>query len=690
MFAWLDDLTDAQRQAVTHGGGPLRILAGAGTGKTTTLSARVAWLLATGGSPERVVLLTFTRRAARQMLARTASLMKVAGLDRGAGSPAGRVIGGTFHAIAHQTLRRYAATLGIPEGFSVLDAADAADVIDMVRDEQRHAASTRRRFPRKTLLVDLYSAAVNTGRPLSSVVPEMAPWAGDFIDAISEICRGYVRRKRAAGLVDLDDLLLFWRAAVQDDRLGPRLAGALDHVLVDEYQDVNELQVDILTGLRRGDPRITVVGDDAQALYSFRAAEPRHILEFDRAFPGSTTVILETNFRSSQQILDVANAVGADATAGFSAVLRAARTVPGVGPQVVRCADEDTQTDAVCDRILAHREAGVALHEQAVLVRAAHHSAVLELELGVRRIPYVKYGGLRFIEAAHVKDMLAAFRLADNPNDVVAWFRLLQLLVGVGPATAHRVVAALGLLGSEDAPNDQDADIGEAWSRASAHLPVAARPAAGDLVVALAARPGESVPAHAERLRVVVAPLVEAAYSDATARLADLDTLVAATTNVARLSDVAADHVLEPPRSTGAFAAPPLIDEDWLIISTVHSAKGLEWDVVHLLHVTDGNIPSDMALSSPAGLEEERRVFYVALTRARRALHLYVPGRYHHHPAGRDDRHGWAQPSRFLSDRVLSRCDQSTELGRRTDAFDMLPGVDASERIGMALEGLWS
>jgi DNA helicase-2/ATP-dependent DNA helicase PcrA len=687
MFAWLDDLTDAQRRAATHDGGPLRILAGAGTGKTTTLAARVAWLLATGAPPERLLLLTFTRRAARQMLGRAASLTAAAGLDLASGSPAGRVSGGTFHAIAYRTLRRYAAALGIPEGFSVLDAADAADVIDMIRDEQGHAASTRRRFPRKSLLVDLYSAAVNTNRPLSSVVAEMAPWAEDSVDAIAKICRGYVRRKRSAGLVDLDDLLLFWRAAVQDDRLGPRLAASLDHVLVDEYQDVNELQVDILTGLRRADPRITVVGDDAQALYSFRAAEPRHILEFDRVFPGATTVILETNYRSSQQILDVANAVGADATVGFSAVLQAARSAPGAGPQLVRCADEDTQTDAVCDRVLAHREAGTALHEQAVLVRASHHSALLELELGMRRIPYVKYGGLRFIEAAHVKDMLAAFRLADNPGDVVAWFRLLQLLVGVGPATAHRVIAALGLLGSEDAP--PRADVLGAWPQASAHLPDAARPAAGILAAALVARPGESIPTHAERLRIAVAPLIEATYPDASARLADLDTLVAASTKVARLSDVAADHVLEPPRSTGTLAGSPVIDEDWLVISTVHSAKGLEWDVVHLLHVTDGNIPSDMALSSPAGLEEERRVFYVALTRARHALHLYMPERYHHHPNGRDDRHGWAQPSRFLSDRVRSRCDEVTERNHRSDALENLPTVAAGERISVALEGLW-
>jgi DNA helicase-2/ATP-dependent DNA helicase PcrA len=688
MFDWLESLTEAQRAAVTHEGGPLRILAGAGTGKTTTLSARVAWLLATGVPPERILLLTFTRRAARQMLVRTASFAAPAGASRGTGQPAGQVVGGTFHAIAHRTLRRFAATLGIPEAFSVLDAADAADVIDMVRDEQGHAASTRRRFPRKHLLVDLYSAAVNTGRPLSSVVPEIAPWAEDFIDAISEICRGYVRRKRSAGLIDLDDLLLFWRAAVQDDRLGPRLAGAVDHVLVDEYQDVNELQVDILSGLRRADPRITVVGDDAQALYSFRAAEPRHILEFDRVFPGSTTVMLETNYRSSQRILDVANAVGADATTGFSAVLQAARATPGAGPQLVRCADEDTQTDAVCDRILAHREAGVALHEQAVLVRAAHHSALLELELGARRIPYIKYGGLRFIEAAHVKDLLAAFRLADNPGDVVAWFRLLQLLDGVGPATAHRVVAALGLLESDDPP--RAGDILASWASAAVLLPDAVRPAAAVLIAAFAPHPGESVPTHAERLRVAVAPLVEAAYPQAQARLADLDTLVAASTKVARLSDVAADHVLEPPRSTGNLAGPPLIDEDWLVISTVHSAKGLEWDVVHVLHVTDGNIPSDMALSSPEGLEEERRVFYVAVTRARHALHLYVPERYHHHPKGHDDRHGWAQPSRFLSERVRSRCDVLTERSHRSDSVESMPRVDATERVGVMLDGLWS
>jgi DNA helicase-2/ATP-dependent DNA helicase PcrA len=691
MFEGLDDLTEAQRAVATHDGGPLRVLAGAGTGKTTTLAARVAWLLASGTPPERILLLTFTRRAARQMLTRTSTLLAARGPQRTAQAAAGRVSGGTFHAVAHRTLRRYAVSLGIPEGFSVLDAADAADVIDLVRHDQGHAQATQRRFPRKTLIAALYSAAVNSGQPLASVVADMAPWAEDFVGALSDICRGYVRRKRSAGLVDLDDLLLLWRAAVQDDRLGPRLASAFDHILVDEYQDVNGLQVDVLTGLRRTDERICIVGDDAQALYSFRAAEPRHILEFEKAFPNARTIVLETNYRSTQQILDVANAVGADAPVGFSAVLRADRTAAGVNPQVVHCRDEDAQTQAVCEQILAHREAGIALHQQAVLVRAAHHSALLEIELGARRIPYVKYGGLRFVEAAHVKDLLAAFRLADNPHDELAWFRLLQLLDGVGPAIARRTIAHLDLgRPLEGSPTGASELLNERWPLAAEELPVASRPAATTVVRALAGRSAEPVATHAERLRIAVAPLIEAAYPQPAPRLADLALLVVASAGAARLSDVAADHVLEPPASTADLAGPPNVDEDWLVISTVHSAKGLEWDAVHVLHATDGNIPSDMALGTDTGLEEERRVFYVAITRASKALHIYVPGRYHHHLHGHDDRHGWAQPSRFLSEGVRAHCDEIAHAGGRDDSQDVAQPAEALARVGAALDALWS
>jgi DNA helicase-2/ATP-dependent DNA helicase PcrA len=686
VFDFLASLNDAQRTAALHDDGPLRILAGAGTGKTTTLSARVARLAVTGTPPERLLLLTFTRRAARSMLARTDALLAPAGVPR---PTSGRVVGGTFHAVAHRTLRRCAGSIGLDDGFSVLDTADAADVIDLVREEQGAATTSGRRFPRKATLLDLYSRAVNTSRPLSEVMAETTPWCLDQVEAVAAICRAYVARKRAIGALDFDDLLLCWRAALADDRLGPRLARDYDHVLVDEYQDVNALQVDILRRLRADDSRLTVVGDDAQAIYGFRAATARHILDFPEVFAPATTIVLETNYRSSQQVLDVANALSDEAPAGFTARLHSARP-PGQQPELVRCSDEDAQVDAVCRRILDHREAGIALREQAVLVRAAHHSSLLELELSRRRIPYVKYGGLRFLEAAHVKDLVCAFRLADNPRDELAWFRLLQLLDGVGPATARRALTVLGVPGETT-----EGEVFLRWPLAGELLPARVRGLADGLVAALPRRNDDPVAAHGERVRRALVPLVEARYPDAPARLADLDALVAAAAGAARLSDVAADLALEPPHSTSDLAGPPLVDDDWLVVSTIHSAKGLEWDVVHLLNAADGNIPSDMSLSSRDGLEEERRLLYVAVTRPRRALHVYVPLRFHHRPRGRDDTHTYAQPSRFLTPAVRAHLDevqagplygvQSVESVESAE-----PLVPAARRVQDALDALWT
>jgi DNA helicase-2/ATP-dependent DNA helicase PcrA len=692
VFDWLGHLDEQQRAVATFDGGPLRVLAGAGTGKTTALTARVCRLLVDGIPAERVLLLTFTRRAAREMLARSEALLARAGSAR----PAGRVQGGTFHSVAHRTLRRHAPRLGLSDGFSVLDPADAADVVDLVRDELLSTTTQRRRVPRKGTLLDLYSRTVNTGRPLADVVAEQTPWCVDLVDEVAAVCRGYVQRKRALDLLDFDDLLLYWRVAATDDRLGRSLAGELDHVLVDEYQDVNGLQVDLLRALRGQDDRLTVVGDDAQAVYSFRAADPRHILDFPAVFPGSTTILLETSYRSSPEVLAVANAVGADAPEGFTAVLRAADPCGSSGPRpaLVRVADEDLEARAVCDRVLALRESGLALHDQAVLVRAAHHSDLLELELGRRGIPYVKYGGLKFLEAAHVKDLLAAFRLVDNPRDEPAWFRLLQLLEGVGPATARRSVDALGLGVGGDGGAVTDADVLLRWPLACAVLPAAARPTADTLAAALVRQLGESVVTHAERLRQAVAPLVERGYPDAPARLEDLHALVAGAASAARLSDVAADHALEPPRSTGDLAGAPVVDEDWLVLSTVHSAKGLEWEAVHLLHAADGSFPSDLALTSERGVEEERRLFYVAITRPRRHLDVYVPQRFHHRPRRRDDPHSWAQPSRFLSAGVRARLDERVLV--HDDAWNPgladAPGVApvaAAALVSAQLEGLW-
>jgi DNA helicase-2/ATP-dependent DNA helicase PcrA len=679
MFALERDLNERQLEAATFGDGPLRVIAGPGTGKTTTLTARVQFLLERGVMPERILLLTFTRRSAREIVNRVRAM-------RGADS-ARRVSGGTFHSVAHHSLRRHHAAVGLPEGFGVLDSGDAADLMDLVRGEMS-IVSRDRRLPKKSTLAALYSRTVNTGVSLADVMREVTPWCAESLDEVGSIFSAFVARKQTLGLLDFDDLLLYWRAAVQDTALGDELSAAYDHVLVDEFQDVNRLQLDVLVGLRRRNPRLTIVGDDAQAIYGFRGATARFLLDAEVYFDGLTTVTLNVNYRSSGSILAVANAIAADAPEGFTSVLR--EVVPLVGasqPLLIHCADEREQSESVADRVLDLYEQGVALQKQAVLFRAVHHSADLEIELARRRIPFVKYGGLRYLEAAHVKDLLAAFRLADNPRDEMAWFRLFQLMPGVGPAKARRAIDALRD-GDGKIPLSHT-ELQQHWSDVSDALSDDARLMAHDLSDALCEREFEPVELHAERIRRALTPLITSSYDDAAPRLEDLGALVLACSGMTRLSDVAAEQALEPPASTGDFAGPPMVDEDWLVLSTVHSAKGLEFDAVHVIHAADGNFPSDMSLGSPEGLEEERRLFYVAVTRARRNLALYVPLRYHHHRV-RDD-HSWAQPSRFLSDQVRSTLAEIPAVRANLEGPSPTPSVvvDGSAVVGGQLSKLW-
>src|SRR4051795_10462855 len=360
---------------------------------------------------------------------------------RGLVPASARVLGGTFHSVAHRLVRRHASALGLPGGFGVLDAADAADVLDLLREEHGHAQA-RTRFPRKATLLDAYSRTVNAQAPLSGVLAEHFPWCVEHHEAISALFKAYTARKRELGVVDLDDLLLFWRALARDDVIGPRMASAFAHVLVDEYQDVNGLQVDLVRALAAYGPELTVVGDDFQAIYGFRSASAAHILDFPEHFPGTRVVTLERNYRSTQPVLDAANAVAAQATRAFPKRLHADRE-GGVRPRVVHVRDEAAQAEEVCDRILEAREQGMELRAQAVLARTSHDSDLLELELTRRRIPFHKYGGLRYLEAAHVKDFLATLRLVDNGADDVAWFRVLQLVEGLGPVSARRAIAAM-------------------------------------------------------------------------------------------------------------------------------------------------------------------------------------------------------------------------------------------------------
>ncbi len=670
---WLDELNEEQRAAATHAGGPLLILAGAGTGKTTTLCARVAWLVSEGVPSERVLLLTFTRRASREMLQRARGLVPASA----------RVLGGTFHSVAHRLVRRHASALGLPGGFGVLDAGDAADVLDLLREEQGHAQA-KTRFPRKGTLLDIYSRTINAQEPLSGVIEAHFPWCSDHREAISALFKAYTARKKALGVIDLDDLLLFWRALAADEVIGPRLAASFDHVLVDEYQDVNGLQVDIVRSLGASGPAVTAVGDDFQAIYGFRSASAAHILDFPAHFDGTRVVTLERNYRSTQPVLDAANAVAAQASRAFKKQLRADRP-GGVRPRVIHVRDEAAQAEEVCTRVLEAREQGSELRAQAVLMRTSHDSDMLELELHRRRIPFVKYGGLRYLEAAHVKDFIALLRLADNGADDVAWFRILQLVEGVGPASARRAMEAmtagerrLGVAAGEQArlaaapaglavsARDEVAagrlvavpDRLAAWPHAREALPARARAGADAVIAALqAAREEPRAGPRAEGLRDVLAPLVKARYPDGALRIQDLDQLVDAAHQASDPRHFVAELVLDPPSSSADLAQPPHLDEDYLVLSTIHSAKGLEWDSVHVLAVYDGNFPACLSAGTSEEIDEERRLLYVGMTRARRTLQLYVPVRYHHRPHGRDDAHGYGKPSRFLTPEVLAACD---------------------------------
>ena len=640
---WLAQLNPEQREAATHAGGPLLILAGAGTGKTTTLCARVAHLVSEGVPSERILLVTFTRRAAREMLQRSRAHVPASA----------RVLGGTFHSVAHRLVRRHAAALGLPGGFGVLDAGDAADVLDLLREEAGHAKS-RTRFPKKGTLLDIYSRTVNAQQPLSGVIAEHFPWCEDHRDPISALFKAYTARKRELGVLDLDDLLLFWRALARDDVIGPRMASAFDHVLVDEYQDVNGLQVDLVRGLAAYGPEITAVGDDFQAIYGFRSASATHILDFPEHFPGTRVVTLERNYRSTQPVLDAANVLAAQAVRAFPKRLAAQRE-GGARPGVVFVRDEGAQAEEVCNRVLEAREQGMDLRAQAVLMRTSHDSDLLELELTRRRVPFVKYGGLRYLEAAHVKDFIALLRLADNGADAIAWFRVLQLVEGVGPVSARRAIAAMtGDVDAEAAAPDRLA----AWPVARESLPANAREAADALINALIAARAERRPGpRAEGLRDALAPLVKLRYPDGAIRLMDLDQLVAAAHQARDARHFVAELVLDPPSSSADLAQPPHLDEDYLTLSTIHSAKGLEWDSVHVLAVYDGNFPACMSAGTSESIEEERRLLYVGMTRARRTLTLYVPVRYFHRPRGNDDAHGYGKPSRFLTGELLATCD---------------------------------
>ena len=686
--AYLEKLNEAQRRAVEHGcgdvrgetvGGPLLIIAGAGSGKTNTLAHRVAHLIVHGADPRRILLMTFSRRAAQEMGRRVESICsKVLGTSHGAITDA---LGwsGTFHGIGARLLRDYAYEIGLNPDFTIHDREDSADLINLVRHE-RGLSKTESRFPTKATCLSIYSRAVNSEQPLDTVLKANFPWCGNWKTELRDLFSGYVEAKQAQNVLDYDDLLLYWAQAASEPTMAADMAARFDHVMVDEYQDTNRLQSSILTSLRPDGRGLTVVGDDAQSIYSFRAATVRNILDFPGIFePRADIITLDRNYRSTAPILAAANGVIELARERFTKNLWTERESLQ-RPRLVTVREETEQARFIVETVLENRERGETLKQQAVLFRTSHHSAVLEIELTRRNIPFVKFGGLKFLDSAHIKDLLAILRFAQNPRDKVAGFRLMQLLPGIGPQTASKVLDTMMLAANplmelaEMAVPPKSADH---WNGLV------------DVLEGLHRR-SSGWPQEIEQARLWYEPHLDRIHEDADTRKADLLQLEQIASGYQNRERFLTELTLDPPDATSDQPGVPLLDEDYLILSTIHSAKGQEWKSVFVLNCVDGCIPSDLAVGSSEEIEEERRLLYVAMTRAKDNLSLIIPQRFYTHgqtPQG--DRHVYASRTRFIPATLL----QFFEVGS-------WPNVTASDPqrpevrpvrvdVGARMRGMW-
>jgi ATP-dependent DNA helicase UvrD/PcrA len=685
---YLETLNEEQRRAVEHGvtgkganagsAGPLLVIAGAGTGKTNTLAHRVAHLIVNGTDPGRILLLTFSRRAAVEMGARVERIVGAAlgQAGRSLRNPVGW--SGTFHAVGARLLRMHATSVGLDPAFTIHDREDSADLMNLVRHELGFSGEARR-FPLKATCLAIYSRAVNAAEPLEAALLAHFPWCAEWKDELRELFAAYVEAKQTQGVLDYDDLLLYWGELMGVPELAAEVGGLFDHVLVDEYQDTNALQASILLRLKPDGAGLTVVGDDAQAIYAFRAATVRNILDFPGHFdPPATIVQLEQNYRSTEPILAASNAVIGLARERFTKTLRSKRG-SGERPALISVADDIGQVGLLVETVLENRECGMALKEQAVLFRTSHHSAMLEIELTRRNIPFVKFGGLKFIEAAHVKDLLAVLRWAENPTDRVTGFRVVQLLPGLGPATAAKVLDAMAGRSPIDALSTfrPPAKAAEHWRELVATMRQLHAGTAG-------------WPAELDLVRQWYRPHLEQRYADAVVRAGDLEQLQRIAAGYTARTAFLTDLTLDPPSATSDEASKPMLDEDYLILSTIHSAKGQEWKAVYVLNVVDGCIPSDMATGSAEEIEEERRLLYVAMTRAKDALMLVVPQRfYRHSQAKRGDAHVYAARTRFIPAEVARHFELGSWPAAGRAALGGERRATASVDLAARMRGMW-
>ena len=682
---YLATLNPEQRRAVEHGGAalangapPLLIIAGAGSGKTNTLAHRVAHLIVNGADARRIMLLTFSRRAAAEMSRRVERIAARVMGDGGHALSGALTWSGTFHAVGAKLLREYAHDIGLDGAFTIHDREDSADLLNLVRHDLGFS-KTKKRFPAKGTCLAIYSRTVNSEAPLEKVLGTTFPWCAMWDVELKKLFGAYVDAKQQQRVLDYDDLLLYWTQMMGVPHIAADISSRFDHVLVDEYQDTNRLQASILLAFKPDGKGLTVVGDDAQSIYSFRAATVYNILHFPKQFtPNAEVITLDRNYRSTQPILAAANAVIGLAKERFTKNLWSERT-SSERPQLVSLRDEADQAVYVADMVLENREAGISLKAQAVLFRASHHSGSLEVELTRRNIPFVKFGGLKFLEAAHIKDVMAFLRWAQNPRGRVAGFRIIQLLPGVGPKTAARLLDHIS-----------EGDAIQAISDFAP--PPAAIDHWSEFAETVRLLHGKSVgwPDALELVCRWYAPHLERIYDDAMMRQADLAQLAQIASSYPSREQFLTELTLDPPDATSDKAGAPLLDEDYLILSTIHSAKGQEWKSVFVLNCVDGCIPSDLATGTTDEIEEERRLLYVAMTRAKDHLQLIVPQRfYSHQQRSGGGHHMYAARTQFIEASMLQHfASVAWPAATATIGGKPQPQMEPVD-IGARLRGMW-
>lgn len=621
-----EELNTSQFEAVTAADGAYLIIAGAGTGKTRTLVFRVARLIESGNKPDSIVLLTFTRKAANEMMSRASQLLD----DR-----CSKIRGGTFHSFANLTLRKYAKVIGLDPSFTILDQGDSEDVVNLIRSNDTFITKERR-FPNKQTLYKVFSLSVNTGIKVEDLIEKDYPHFIPLLDKILDIQKIFTEYKRRNNLLDYDDLLLRFRQFLfEGGHAAASFRSTINYVMVDEYQDTNKLQADVVKGLVHHNNNIMVVGDDSQSIYSFRGANFKNIMEFPKLFPNVQIIKLEENYRSVQSVLDFANRINDAAIEKYKKNLFTRRET-GELPVIIAAANDNLQSKFIVEKILDLREEGVSLRDIAVLFRSSFFSFDLEIELAHANIPFQKFGGMKFVETAHIKDVMAFLRIAVNPKDIVSWYRVLLMHEGIGPKTAQKILddLALGRLTISKEPDEQkDFKLREKL---------------GPLFYLLyQLHKKNKIPSElVQMVYDYYYKLFKVNYDDYNKRSKDLDIFLNIVENYKSLDTLLSDMAIEPIIESVVDIEGSDKEEEYVTLSTIHSAKGLEWHTVFIIHCVEGYFPSSRSAESIDQLEEERRLMYVASTRAKNNLFVTYPMNLFDREVGMT----LSKPSRFISE----------------------------------------